>query len=539
MRRLIVAAVLSALSQPALAQVDGVSARPDRTTVVIYRDQTIDTSEQFEALRERDPEAALYTGLALIIEAREIEVPAGEAVLRFEGLAAGIIPETASIDGLRGQILERNTDFELLSPGGLLQHSIGETVQVAQTNRETGAEVLRTAVVRSGADGPVLEIDGRIEALSCQGLTRRLIFGRVPEGLGEAPTLSVRVRSPEAGRQTVRLAYLARGLQWTADYVARVAPDGRSMAVEGWITLMNFGGSRFTDAPVHVVAGNLNREDDSEPVEPLIRVGQDRCWPMDRTTRDPRLGSPPRLQVRAPVVDYLATVPALSNGVVAGELNEIVVTGSRIRAVLANLGDYKIYSLPEPTDVNPHQAKQVRFLDQPEVRFERIYTAILELDGYYEGETAPAELLLRLRNETEQGLGVPMPGGGFSLMETHDGVVALAGQSRFIDRAEGAPLELQFGEAMDIHVAYQMMDEDARRDGEIWRRRATVLATVSNDKPWPVDVELVPDWSARRGFRILNQSQRSMVTPSGDTGWRLTVPSNATRSLRFTVQIED
>ncbi|WP_420472238.1 DUF4139 domain-containing protein [Brevundimonas sp. FT23042] len=538
MRRLMVAAVLSALAQPTLAQVEGVSARSDRTTVVIYRDQAIDTSEQFEQLRERDPETALYQGLALIIETREVDVPAGETVLRFEGLAAGIVPETASIDGLRGQVLERNTDFELLSPGGLLQHAIGETIRVAQTNRETGTEVLRTAIVRSGADGPVLEIDGRIEALSCQGLTRRLIFDRVPEGLGEAPILSVRVRSPDGGRQTVRLAYLARGLQWSADYVARVMPDGRSMAIEGWITLMNFGGSRFTDAPVHVVAGNLNREDHSEPVEPLIRTPHDGCWPMDRTTHGP-LSGPPRLQVRTPVVDYLATIPGMSNSLVDSEFDEIVVTGSRIRAALANLGDYKIYSLPEPTDVNPHQAKQVRFLDQPDVRFERTYTAVLPMDEVDEEEPPAAVLLVRMRNSGDQGLGVPMPGGGFSLMETQDGATLLTGQSRFRDRADGAPLELEFGEAMGVHVAYVLQDEREWRSGAVFMKEATVVATVTNDKSWPIDIELFPDWSARRGFRVTAESRRRIVTPSGETAWRLHVPANSSASLRFRARVED
>lgn len=545
MRRLLVAIALSALIIPALAspawaQVEGVSTRTDRATVVIYRDRLADTSQQFEALRERDPSHALYKGLALIVETRTIDIPAGESVLRFEGLAGGIMPETATLDGLPGPVLERNTDFELLSPGGLLQHSIGDVVQVVQTNRQNGAEVTRMAVVRSGANGPVLEIDGRIEALGCQGLTQRIIFDHVPEGLGHAPTLSVRTRSAEAGRHTVRLAYLARGLDWTADYVARIAPDGRSMAVEGWITLMNFGVTGFTDAPVYVVAGNLNETGDTEALEPLIQAEQSGCWPMDVTGNRP----PPRLQVRPTTIDYLATIPSLSNSAVdESQIDEIVVTGSRIQAALANLGDYKIYALPEPTDVNPHQAKQVRFFDQPDVRFDRTYSAMIGMDRADDEAPPPVQLLIRMRNDASQGLGVPMPGGGFSLMETQDGAMLLTGQSSFVDRGAGTPLELRFGEAMDVHVAYELLDEEdgynEGRDGDISWTRVTAAVTVTNDKGWPVEIELLPDWSDRPGFRILEQSQRSMVTPGGATGWRVRVPANATRSLRFTARIEN
>lgn len=537
MRRLLAIVLLAGLATPVWAQTESVSARPDRTTLVIYRFHPIDTSRALEDLREREQWGASRDGLAMIVETRTVEVPAGEAVIRFEGVANAIIPETAAIDGLPGEVLERNSDFEVLGPGSLLQHSIGETVRVARTDPHTGSETIVPAVVRSGSNGPVLEIDGRLEALSCDGTNQRLIFDRVPDGLGDRPTLSIRTRSPTAGRYTVRLAYLAEGLNWSADYVARLAPDGTSMDIEGWITLMNFTDGGFTDAPVHVVAGNLARDYDTEAIEPVVSTVAPRCWPMDTTTRNPF--GPSRVTMSpTPVVDYLATTPALSNSLVGDEtgLDEVVVTGSRIRAVLSDLGDYKLYTLAEPTDLNARQAKQLRFFDQRDVRFTRTYRLEVYPD---DDERLVPRLLVRLRNEVRDGLGVPMPGGGFSLVETQDGAMILTGQADFMDRGEGVPLELTFGEAMDLSAEVEVTDEDDWNVGEIYFQKVAVEVVLTNDKDWPVEIEVVPDWARRPGFRVLAQSRRSTVNDAGDTVWRVRVPAHGSETLSYTVQAED
>ena len=530
MRLPLAMALIAGLATPALAQVESLSRRPDRTTLVIYRFHPIDTSRSLEQLRERDRYGA-RDGLAMIVETRTVDVPAGEAIIRFEGVANAIIPETAAIDGLPGEVLERNSAFELLGPGSLLQHSIGEAVTVVRADPRTGVETPTPAIVRSGANGPMLEIDGRLEALSCDGGNQRLVFDRVPEGLSDRPTLSIRTRSPVAGRYNVRLAYLAEGLNWSADYVARLAPDGTSMDIEGWITLMNFTDGDFTDAPVQVVAGNLSRDYETEAIQPVVATVEPRCWPVDTTTRNGRTGT----IVGTPVVDYLATVPALSNGYASDGtmIDEVVVTGSRIRAFLSDLGDYKLYTLAEPTDLNARQAKQLRFFEQRDVRFTRTYQVHLEHE-----EDAPQipHLLLRLRNETEDGLGVPMPGGGLSLIETRDGATILTGQAAFMDRGEGVPLELAFGEAMGLSVVFEVTDEDEWEVGDVYMQKAAVEVTLTNDKDWPVEIEVVPSWSRWGGFRVLFQSRLSQVNDAGDTVWRVRVPAHGSETLSYAVQ---
>ena len=527
MRGLALFAVAAALAGPVSAQVEVVSPGSERTAVVIYRDRPVDTSALIE--RSNDPYERLdQEGLALIVETRTIDLPAGEAVIRLRGVATGIVPQTATLDGLPARVIERNTDFDLLSPGSLLQRSVGEVVRVVRTNPATGAQVEKAAIVRSGPAGTVLEIDGKLEALGCSGLTERILFDRVPEGLSDQPVLSIRTRAETAGRYTVTLAYLATGLQWSADYVARLNPDGRSLALTGWITLANFGGTGFSDAPVQVVAGNLNRDGDTVPVEAAEVVREPNCWPVDTTT-----GGPIDLDQlfitgnRTRVVDHLATVPALSNS----NVDDVVVTGSRIARV-GELGDYKIYTLPEPTDLNARQTKQVRFLEQDDVRFTRIYGVEVHA-GNDSGPHQPV-LMLRLKNETASGLGVPLPGGGVSLTETQAGRALFTGQARFEDRGIGLPVELVFGEAMDLTVGQETVSQTTVNG----RRRIAMSVTVANDKPGPIEIEIKPGEFAYRGFRIVDSSARSVITDGGYPAWRLSIPAGRSQTLRYTIEYE-
>src|SRR5690606_40363132 len=126
----------------------------------------------------------------------------GDGIIRFRGLATGVVPQSAVLEGLPAHVVERNADFDLLSPSSLMEKSVGEVVRVVRTNPATGEQVEKAAVIRAGAQGVVLEIDGRFEALDCSGLTERAVFDRVLEGLGVQSTLSVLTRSGRAGHTT-------------------------------------------------------------------------------------------------------------------------------------------------------------------------------------------------------------------------------------------------------------------------------------------------------------------------------------------------
>ena len=530
MRRLLaITTALTVFAPTAWAQTESVSTRPDTATVVIYRDQPVDTVELME--RSRQPWSQLdREGLALIVETRTVDLPAGEGIIRFRGLATGVVPQSAVLEGLPAHVVERNADFDLLSPASLMEKSVGEVVRVVRTNPATGEQVEKAAVIRAGAQGTVLEIDGRFEALDCSGQTERVIFDRVPEGLGDQPVLSVRTRAERAGRHTVTLAYLATGLQWSADYVARLDPSDGTLDLTGWVTLANFGGTGFPDAPVQVVAGTLRKDAGTVPVEPMVRYPQTGCWPQGTTT----LGSGEFAEYHAPPIMVPPPPPPpapMMRMAVESAVDEIVVTGSRV-ARQGELGDYKIYTLPEPTTVAARQTKQVRFLEREGVAYERVYRAnVLSADD----ESRSSEIILKLKNEEAAGLGVALPGGSVAVMQPDGaGGVLLAGQDRFEDKGVGLPVRLSFGESPDVRVLTRLVKSTSSTRGALTTDRSEVETTVTNVRAEPVTVELVADAAMSRGFRIRSQSVRSRIDDTGYPVWTVTVPANSAATLKAT-----
>ncbi len=530
MRRLLaITTALSLIAPSVWAQTESVSARPDTATVVIYRDQPVDTVALMA--QSRQPWNRLdHEGLALIVETRTVDLPAGEGIIRFRGLATGVVPQSAVLEGLPAHVVERNADFDLLSPASLMEKSVGEVVRVVRTNPATGEQVEKAAVIRAGAQGTVLEIDGRFEALDCSGQTERVIFDRIPEGLGDQPVLSVRTRAEKAGRHTVTLAYLATGLQWSADYVARLDPTDGTLDLTGWVTLANFGGTGFPDAPVQVVAGTLRKDAGTVPVEPLVRYQQNQCWPQGTTTYgsgEDGYGYGPLPPPPPPPPPMAAPPPVMAKA--QGAMEEIVVTASRI-ARQGELGDYKIYTLPEPTTVAARQTKQVRLLEREGVAYERVYRAGVRND---DDEAYPTEIILKLKNEEAAGLGVALPGGSVAVMQPDGaGGVLLAGQDRFEDKGVGLPVRLTFGQSPDVRVQTRLVKSNRTTRGVMTTQHSEVETVVTNARAEPVTVELVADEAMSRGFRIRSQSVRSRIDDTGYPVWTLSVPANGAVTLK-------
>ena len=96
-------------------------------------------------------------------------------------------------------IVEQNFDYDLLTPGKLMEKAVGETITLVRTNPATGAETRERAKVLSVNQGVVVQIGSRIEVLRDDGLPVRAIFDKVPDNLRARPTLSITLDSQRAG----------------------------------------------------------------------------------------------------------------------------------------------------------------------------------------------------------------------------------------------------------------------------------------------------------------------------------------------------
>src|SRR4051812_48025663 len=202
--------------------------------------------------------------LALVRDTRLLDIPAGRSRLEFPDVSAQIRAETVSFAAPDTGIIEQNFDYDLLSPGKLMEKAVGKIVTIVRINPATGLETREQAKILATNGGVVLQIGSRIEVLRDDGLPVRVIFDQVPPNLRARPTLSVTVQSTRAGRRPARLTYLTPGLGWKADYVSLFDEAAGKIDVQGWITLSNNSGTGYENAQVVMVAGRPNQGNNND-----------------------------------------------------------------------------------------------------------------------------------------------------------------------------------------------------------------------------------------------------------------------------------
>ena len=224
--------------------------------------------------------------------------------------------------------------------------------------------------MRTGAAGAVvLQTADGFEALRCTGLPETIVYDGVPQGLAARPTLSVRARSARAITATVTLSYLATGLDWQANYVATLSPDGTRLGLFAWLTLANSDETGFANADTQAVAGHLNHQRHAAPAErrrpahpQLLAAGHDQRHPAPGAGG----GGGCRGQRRAHGL--------CRHGASARRRHR---PRRRLRrrmvAQQEELGDLKLYRIPEPVTVAARSQKQVALLQRAGVRVSLVY----------------------------------------------------------------------------------------------------------------------------------------------------------------------
>jgi hypothetical protein len=500
-RRLSFLAAL-ALSASVHAQSVVTSPAPERVALTVYRNPE----------RGVEPINLQWLGgYALVSETRRVRLPAGETELRFEGVTSGLVPQSAIVTGLGPAVLEKNRDARLLSPGSLLDASLGERLHLRRTYKATGLVREQDAIVRSSAEGVVIQTADGVEALRCTGLPETLIADRIPVGLSAKPTLSVRVRSPEPIERTVTLSYITNNFDWQADYIADLSSDGRTLSLFGWLTMANGDLTGLDDAQTQAVAGKLNRERvwvDPGEARPITIS----CWPQGTTSDIPT-------EARAVNAEDIIVTGGLVSQAMAPPPPPPPPAPERggYEAVEERLGDVRLYRVPITVTVAAKSQKQIALLRQPAVKFE----SILRLRPQQGPIDGPLERVLITRNTPTQGLGLALPAGGVALFGQREGRRILLGEGRIDDYTVNEKVEIPVATATGVRAVQKVVDRSFGR--------AALELTLTNDLATAQTAEIELPLSARAS---------GLVTRDGWKVWKVKVPANGTAVLRYELVAE-
>jgi hypothetical protein len=507
--RLWLALIVSLIAAPAAAQTIVTSDAPKSVSVSLYRNPNRgeDNAIELEYLE----------GFALISETREVDLPPGKVIIRFEGVASGIQPETAIVTGT--DIAEKNRDRMLLSQRGLLDAFTGQRVTIKRTDPRNGKVAEESGTIRSGSDRLILQTKDGFEALYCNYQNETLLFPGVPKGLTAKPTLSVTTRDQPGGKQTITLTYLAGKFDWQANYVGELAPDAKSMNLTAWLTMASGDDTSFEDASAYAIAGKLERQERDNSEDENSEYSADNvevyfsCWPYGTTTSDLARPTPEPLNVQ------YTRAPVMMRMEVAGDMeaDSIIVTAQKRMAEQEDLGDLKLYRIPFPVTVAARAQKQVAFLKKQAVPGELIYRS--KVNG---GDYNDVEMLFRVQNKKELGLGEALPAGKIAFFQSAAGRRMLVGETSIADKAVGE--EVEFTIANTSNVSVDVEEKESNKKSERY------VMTVSNANPFPITFEA--EFSADTYSRH-DKFTGKMIRKKGKTIWSVIIDPNSEMELGY------
>ena len=512
-RGFLVAFTLAAITTPALADAPVItSAAPGKVAVTLYRDPARGDG----AINRADPSA-----FALIAETRTVDLPPGVVTVRFEGVAGGIVPQSAILFGTDPR--ERNRDAALLSQKGLVDGFTGQSVILRRTDKATGKVTEERATVRSAADRLVLTTPRGVEAVYCSGLNQTLIYPGTPAGLSAKPVLSMTTKDQPGGRVTITLAYIATGFDWDATYVGTLADDGKSLNLLSWLTMASGDETSFVDATTSAVAGRINRSDDTRDDSGRRARDEARwlnkwssCWPAGTTTSD--LGSgipPPPPPPSAPMAMMMESADIVVTG--AMRMDKAMSARVAVTAVTEALGDLKLYRIPIPVTVAARSQKQVAFLNAGNVKGTLVYRSKIG------GSPEEPQMLFRFRNRKADGLGDPLPAGKAVLYQASPWGTQLIGESTMRDKAVDEEVELVFGQPTSVTMASH---EDPVAKGK-W---TAVTVTLRNANPYAVNYELEFPTGSDQVYRGL---PGKLVLKPGKRLWQIALAPGSQTKVRY------
>ncbi len=440
----------------------------------------------------------IYNGdLALVKDTRKVQLNAGINALALRDVSAQIRPETALLRSINApgslNLLEQNFDFDLLTPAKLLEKYVGKTVGLIKTNPATGAETVEQATVLSANNGVVLKVGNRIET----GVsTNRIVYDNVPANLRDRPTLVTQINNKGATDQTVELSYLTGGLGWKADYVAELNSKENMLDLSGWVTLTNSSGAAYKNAKLQLVAGDVNRVQQSP-----------RAFPMQ--TR--------KVEMMADAAAPMAEESLL---------------------------EYHLYTLDRPTTIAENQTKQVALLSASGVPV-RKELVLRGADYYYQGQYGEigskmkVGVFIEFDNKEAAKLGIPLPKGVLRVYKKDSaGNAQFVGEDNIDHTPKNETVRLKLGESFDVTVDKKQTDfkllPRPSKGNNLYE--SAFELTLKNAKKEKVIVTVQEPISG--DWKIISENKMHTKVNSHLAEWKIEIPAEDKVTLIYRAQVK-
>jgi hypothetical protein len=391
-----------------------------------------------------DPEAGsgvLVTvfsdNLGMIAEGRALDLVKGAKEYSCPGVPSLIDPASVQLESVTApgsvNVLEQRFVFDLADGDQLLRRFSGKTVLVTTRKGEA-------------FEGTLMELQGGDVALKLADQGIRMIksgaIGTVLLPAGEqkpveTPTLFFLLETGQAGKQDLMIRYLTRGMEWRADYVAKVDREDGKMELSGWASIENRSGASFENARLQLVAGSVHQE-----IPDPYRTGDS----VMAIATEVRSKSAPGFQENP-------------------------------------FAEYHLYTLKPTATLADRSVTRLPLFPPAEAKVRQEFS--------YDGQQDPDKVHVNLvfENKKSEGLGIPLPAGKVRVYKTApNGSLVFTGEDRIDHVPEGEKVELFVGSAFELVGERSVLE--TRQIGNR-SREETVQITLRSRKDGPVSVTVI------------------------------------------------
>lgn len=420
------------------------------------------------------------TDLAVVRDARRLEIQEGTHWLRFRDVPSRIDPTSVhlkSADGKLLAVLEQNYRYDLVNPEKILERYLDSEIKVIlEEGRLYEGTLLSYSggrIVLGGAE------DGQGLVILSPDKITDMQFPALPEGLITRPTLEWLLSTNKGGDRELEVSYLTGGFNWHAEYVAVVGADDASMDLASWVSVDNRSGATYEDAELQLVAGDVHRV----PKAVALMAGARAREGMDFTQ--------------------------------APKFEEEV------------LFEYHLYTLDRRATLRDNETKQISLFSPTACTVKKVYESNPRRDGQ------KVRVVLETTNSEEMGLGIPLPKGKIRVYkQDRRGRLQFVGEDQINHTPKDEDLRVFVGSAFDLVVE---RTELATRKIAPKVRDVDVKIEVRNRKD-DEDVVVVLQEDLYGDWRILDSSHEYERKSSRRIEFRAAVKAGHVETVTYTVR---
>jgi hypothetical protein len=341
-------------------------------------------------------------GLGLVREIRSLELERGIQAYAYDGVAGQMVPTSVRFNASGIDILEQNFEYDLVNNEALMKKYLGQTIDVVLKDEVITGRLLSTQ------GGIIVQEDGGGVRMIRTNVIQTYRFPELPDGLMIRPSLRWLLNSERSGNVDAELAYLTRGLDWEANYIAVVNEDDDGLELSGWVQMTNESGTDYLDAKLKLMAGDVQF----------------------------MTGRP-----QAPGRGYADAMYAMDEASKGFEEKSFF--------------EYHLYTLPRRVDILDKQVKQIRLIEPADTDVEKKYI-------YSPMNGNDVHVKLEFTNSEAEGLGMPLPAGLVRMykIDPDDNTMQLIGEDRIDHTPRDEDVSLKTGNSFDVVAERRRMNTD-------------------------------------------------------------------------------